>query len=106
MIPMPVMCRLVSSGTMTSIPPMMANARIFTAPCRMKASRRSIVPPPQNARQVNVRGTAHRPWRLNSLITAMPRLEVGSRAMSESGSGSNDREAAVGRSRTSGSSSP
>ncbi|MFD0535893.1 hypothetical protein ACFQY7_21220 [Actinomadura luteofluorescens] len=77
MIPSPLTCTVMSSGTMISNPPMIASARITTWPSSNRASRRSILPPPQKANARNRRGTFHTPARRNPLMIPMPLRQDG-----------------------------
>ncbi|MCW2859173.1 MAG: hypothetical protein JWP48_881, partial [Actinoallomurus sp.] len=106
MMPMPLTWTSASSGTMISMPPMTAHARIVTCGPENRASRRSSWPPPQNATTLNVSGTTHGPLRSNPLMMPTPTVEVGVPPTMRSVRATAGVAEVAGRSRVMGSRSP
>ncbi|MGX1093340.1 hypothetical protein RKD47_004021 [Streptomyces albogriseolus] len=76
MMPTPRTTTSTPGGTITSMPPMIATALTTISRSAKFASRRSISPPPQKARQLKRRGAVHRPLRWKPLITATAQVDV------------------------------
>ncbi|TWD20324.1 hypothetical protein FB570_107125 [Streptomyces sp. T12] len=76
MMPTPRTTTSTPGGTITSTPPMIATALTTISRSAKFASRRSISPPPQKAKQLKRRGAVHRPLRWKPLITATAQLDV------------------------------
>jgi NAD(P)-dependent dehydrogenase (short-subunit alcohol dehydrogenase family) len=109
MTPTPVTRTLASSGTVTSMPPMIANTWSVTVCAAYRASRRSSSPPPMKANAVNSSGTTQSPFLENPPMMANAPCDVASppnRCGLPAGAGAGTRPPAVcGRSLVMGSSS-